>query len=328
MDAFPQRLPLLIGLGPVRSGTSWVHELLFGHSQVATTIVKEVNFFGAHYDRGLAWYRRQFAPIGPRTKLLADISPYYMRDPDVVRRVQATIADPLFLVNLRSPYQRVLSWYRRFRQDQHPIGAIGTVEAVREEALRVGTMAPTVQCCLDIFGHERLLLLRFEDLQRDPVAVARRLQGELGLDVELPPSTSRRINASVHYRSSLLRRVVGRACPVVRLLSPRLFYLVKFSPLHDAVFNESRPIEPPGADEAIAALATLSATFEQEIDRLERMLRLDLSAWRYETELRSARRDIAAEPDTTWNARLQPHAGPRAPTTASPTWIEPGLEAD
>jgi hypothetical protein len=232
--------------------------------------------------------------------------------------VQATIADPLFLVNLRSPYQRVLSWYRRFRQDQHPITAIGTTGSVREAALRVGTMAPTVERCLDIFGRDRLLLLRFEELQRDPVATARRLQGELGLDVELPPSTSRRINASIPYRSSLLRRAVGRAGPVVRLLSPRLFYLVKFALLYKAVFDEKRPIEPPAAGEAFAALATLSATFEPEIDRLERMLQLDLSAWRYETEMRAAR-----------NEGFSSRAAPSAPTIGSLTWIEaPGLEAD
>jgi hypothetical protein len=306
----PGDLPLLIGLGPVRSGTSWVHELLFGHSQVATTAVKEVNFFSAHHDRGLAWYRQQFTAIGPATRLLADISPYYMLAPEMLPRVRDAAANPRFLVNLRSPYERVLSWYRRFRQGQHRIVGLATDPALTAEATRIGCIAPTVERCIDCFGYERITLLRFEDLQRDPVATAQRLQHQLGLDVELPPSTEHRINGALHYRSTVLRQLAHIGGPMVRFLSPRLFYLLKFSPLHNAVFDNCQPLAEAPIGETIAAFRSLSRRFERDIDAIERLFSLDLSAWRCDEQI--ARLLLAlASPDLAHEAGRRGRSAPR-----------------
>ncbi len=108
-------VPMLIGLGPIRSGTTWVHELLFGHSQVATTSMKEVNFFNLNFDRGVPWYEAQFRPTTRATRLRADISPFYMMDPTVCDRIARTVRDPILMINLRSPYERVLSWDQKYR---------------------------------------------------------------------------------------------------------------------------------------------------------------------------------------------------------------------
>jgi uncharacterized membrane protein YkvA (DUF1232 family) len=283
-SALPNDLPLLIGLGPIRSGTTWVHELLFGHSQVATTVMKEVNFFNQNFTAGRGWYEAQFRPATRTTRLRADISPFYMMDPTVCDRIARTVPNPILMINLRSPYERILSWYQKYRQENHPIGSIASDTKVHAEALEIGLTATMLEHYFERFGRDRVILVDYDDLKRDPVGLAERLQHRLGLDVETPPSVTREVNASVRYRSAVLRRLAHFIGPRVRKLSPNLFYAMKFGPLHDIIFAKKR-IVGPSAAEKIAAIGSLRTAFEADIDQLETLLGRDLSSWRYDAQV-------------------------------------------
>jgi len=294
-------VPLLIGLGPIRSGTTWVHELLFGHSQVATTCMKEVNFFNTHFDQGIPWYEEQFRPATRATRLRADISPFYMMDPAVCDRIARTVRDPILMINLRSPYERVLSWYQKYRQKDHAIGWLVSDPKVHAEALEIGLTASMLSQYADRFGKDRLILVDYTDLKRDPVGLAERLQRRLNLDIETPPSVTREVNASVKYRSAALRRLAHLGGPAVRRISPELFYAMKFGPLHDVIFAKQR-IAGPSAEQKLAAIGSLRDAFEADISRLEDALDRDLTSWRYQAQA----------------AALEPaHAASAAPVTAS-----------
>jgi uncharacterized membrane protein YkvA (DUF1232 family) len=293
-SALSNDLPLLIGLGPIRSGTTWVHELLFGHSQVATTVMKEVNFFNLNFTSGLDWYDAQFRPATRTTRLRADISPFYMMDPTVCDRIARSVPNPILLINLRSPYERVLSWYQKYRQEDHPIGWIASDAKVHAEALEIGLTATMLEHYFERFGRDRVILIDYGDLKRDPVGLAEWLQRRLGLEVETPPSVTRQVNASVRYRSAVLRRLAHFIGPRVRKLSPNLFYAMKFGPLHDIIFAKKR-IAGPSADQKIAALGSLRAAFEADIDRLETLLGRDLAAWRYDRQVAGLEVAHAAE---------------------------------
>ena len=297
---------MLIGLGPIRSGTSWVHELLFGHSQVATTRMKEVNFFNTHFDRGVPWYEEQFRPTTRATRLRADISPFYMMDPTVCDRIARTVRDPILMINLRSPYERVLSWYEKYRQEDHPIGWLASDPKVHAEALEIGLTAAMLEQYSNRFGRNRLILVDYADLKRDAVGLAERLQRRLGLDIETPPSVTREVNASVNYRSGALRRLAHLGGPVVRKLSPDLFYAMKFGPLHDLIFAKQR-IVGPSAEQKLGAIGSLRDAFEADISRLEDTLDRDLTSWRYQAQV------AALEP-----ARVA-SAAPAAPVGISTT---------
>ncbi len=296
---------MLIGLGPIRSGTTWVHELLFGHSQVATTSIKEVNFFNRHFDEGTGWYEAQFRPTTRATRLRADISPFYMMDPTVCDRIARTVPNPILMINLRSPYERVLSWFEKYRQVEHPIGLLASDPKVHAETLEVGLSAEMLDQYVARFGRERLILVDYDDLKRDPVGLAERLQRRLGLDIEAPVSVTRQVNASVKYRSAHLRRLAHLTGPVVRKLSPNLFYALKYGPLHDLIFAKKRLVGP-SAEDKIAALGSLREAFEADITRLERTLDRDLTSWRYEAQV----------------AAIQAKAAKASPTPPAPTPVD------
>lgn len=49
--------PTVIGIGVPRGGSTWLHNLLESHPDVAMPRQrKEIHYFDHNYDRGLEWY--------------------------------------------------------------------------------------------------------------------------------------------------------------------------------------------------------------------------------------------------------------------------------
>ncbi|MGH7878275.1 MAG: class I SAM-dependent methyltransferase, partial [Candidatus Binataceae bacterium] len=55
----PLKLPVFLGVGPPRTGTTWLHETLVGRANLPPAN-KEIKFFDRHYDLGLEWYAANF----------------------------------------------------------------------------------------------------------------------------------------------------------------------------------------------------------------------------------------------------------------------------
>ena len=53
-------LPNFLHIGPSKSGSTWLHEVLIGHPEVYLSQAKDLYFFNRYYDRGPGWYRAQF----------------------------------------------------------------------------------------------------------------------------------------------------------------------------------------------------------------------------------------------------------------------------
>jgi Sulfotransferase domain len=312
------RFPLLLGLGPIRSGTTWVHQLLLGHSQVATTVVKEINFFNLNYEKGEAWYREHFMPVNGATRLLADISPTYIMDANVLARVHETVRDPLLMVNLRSPYERLVSWYYRYFEDEDPISMLAVGGEAHEAGLQVGLIAPTLERYIDLFGRNRLILVDYEDLKRNPADLARQVQRRLGLDIEMPRSITRVVNASTHSRSASLRRLVHLAGWLPSKVSPELFYRLRYSVLHDIVLRW-RPLPQSTIRENVAVLDSLRPPFERDIDRLEELLQMDLSGWRWDAQVAAIQGVVSrSSSERTAVAPARPGSAPPSTATTEP----------
>ena len=273
-------LPLLIGVGPIRAGTTWVHELLFNHSQVATTLEKESHFFlDDHFHKGEAWYLAQFEPVGPQTKLMADLSPHYILNPASLERIKATVPNPLVLVSLRSPYERALSWWSRYGEREWPPGTSPASEPlISAKMARLTVMAAALERCIALFG-DRVIYADFDELKSNPREFAKSFQERLGLKVEMSQTVDQRVNSAAKHRSPTLTKVVHSVTPLVRKMSPKLLSALRYGPLQKVVFTEKGP--GLSAEEKLKAYDSLRTWLEPDIDRLEQTLQRDLSHWRH-----------------------------------------------
>ena len=92
------RLPDFIAVGPPRTATTWLHEVLAGHVCLPTDR-KETDFFNRFYDRGLDWYANYFRAcdgvmqIGEAAPMVVFGAMAAML-PDIVMKVPAEAARP------------------------------------------------------------------------------------------------------------------------------------------------------------------------------------------------------------------------------------------
>jgi hypothetical protein len=161
------RLPTFIHVGPPRTGTTWLHEVLTGH--VSLPSEKETRFFDARYDRGVEWYSGLFADH-PAGAPAGEMGPTYFANAIARERIRNLIPDCKIVVTFREPAARLYSMYRLIRSGRHP------VEDTFDEYWRF-----QVDCGADpcgyatqlkrwqaTFGKSRVLVRFYEDLSANP----------------------------------------------------------------------------------------------------------------------------------------------------------------
>lgn len=71
-------------IGPGRSGTSFLFNLMYKYNKSSVSNVKEPQFFDRNYERGVKWYHSLYSPgVGE----LWDFSNRYYCDPDVPKKL-------------------------------------------------------------------------------------------------------------------------------------------------------------------------------------------------------------------------------------------------
>jgi Sulfotransferase domain len=197
-------LPDAMIIGAMKSGTSSLHHYLTQHPQVIAPLRKEVHYFDLNFARGEAWYRANFGRQGqPGVNL--DSSPYYLFHPLAPARAGALLPQARLVVLLRDPVRRAYShyWHERDKgreplsfedaiaAEPERIGraaeqlASGAIERSPEHQyfsyLARGRYAEQIARWLLHFPREQLLVLRFEELAREPLPVLNRTLRYLGL---------------------------------------------------------------------------------------------------------------------------------------------------
>jgi len=200
----PRALPDVVILGAQKSGTSSLHGYLVQHPGVIEPLRKEVHYFDENYARGEAWYRAHFGRIG-QPGLNLDSSPYYLFHPLAPQRLHALLPQARLIVLLRDPVRRAYSHYWHQRQkgreqlgfedalaaepgrlaDAEARLADGTLQRSFEHQhfsyLARGRYAEQLARWFELFPREQFLILRFEDLARDPLGTLGTTLAFLGL---------------------------------------------------------------------------------------------------------------------------------------------------
>jgi len=232
----PRALPDAVILGAQKSGTSSLHSYLTQHRGVTAPLRKEVHFFDLNYARGERWYRAHFGRAG-EPGLNLDSSPYYLFHPAVPQRLRATLPAAKLIVLLRDPVRRAYShyWHERDKGREslsfedaidaepgridavHSRLAEGTLDRSHEHQhfsyLARGRYAEQLERWFAVFPREHFLILRFEDLVKDPLAVLNQALAFVGLSpaerVDLEARNTRRYPPITETTAARLREYFG-----------------------------------------------------------------------------------------------------------------------
>jgi hypothetical protein len=162
-----------VGVGPPKTGTTWLHACLFGHPELCLPEQKETHFFDRYYDRGVDWYRRQFK-CSPGV-MRGEIGATYFSSSEARERIHRHNPACKLIVNLRDPVARSFSFYLHYRRKETLRGDF--LSSLREmpklfESSRYDVLLPQ---WIERFGRDSILIILLEDVAERPEEEIRRV---------------------------------------------------------------------------------------------------------------------------------------------------------
>ena len=97
-------------IGPQKSGTTTIYELLKKDIRFILPKNKETHFFSSNYSYGYNWYHKQFAKRFNK-EILCEVDPSYMYCNEAIKRIHQYNNNSKFIVILRQPLERAYSQY-------------------------------------------------------------------------------------------------------------------------------------------------------------------------------------------------------------------------
>lgn len=299
--------PTFFILGTSKAGTTSLHHYLAQHPDILMSDPKEPPYFRLEYERGAEYYWRTYYRRWSGQRQVGDGSPQNLYLPFVAPRIAASAPDAKLVVLCRHPVDRAVSaWWHNSRAGLEPLSFDDAVErnlqrlergpTFSDEAeasiysevnrkegnaglqrafgfyVEPGYYAAAIDRYAALFGRDRLLVLFFEDLARDPGAVTDEVVRFLGLEPhpirDLAPQNEATSPGAARLVSAIAR------LPGLASIPPEWRSRVRRW-ISSAGKREAR-VAPRASPATRRALAE---HFHSHNDRLARLTGRDLSAW-------------------------------------------------
>ena len=275
-------LPTFLGIGAMRSGTTWLDGVLRTHPQLyLPERRKEVHFFNKYYERGIDWYRDFFLPAeqSPEHRQIGEITPAYLYFPEVPARIKEHIPNCKFIIIFRNPVDRAYSHYgfqvknyaekRTFKEmlDREP------------EVFHKGLYGQQLERYLKYFPKENFFTLIYEEAIENPATALKQLGNFLAVDpnkFDLSDVRQKR-NASGVVRFSEARAKARQFRDFLRNRDlDWIWNLAKTAGMERIFEGKSKSFPPMDSQ----LRAELISRYEPDIALLERLIGVELSRWK------------------------------------------------
>lgn len=285
-------LPSFFVVGPPRTGTSWLQQVLQGHA-ILPERTKETGFFDRHFGRGVAWYRRHYLqPADPLA--VGEIAPTYFASREARERIGQLIPEAKIVCIFRNPVDRVWSLYRlksaygRFRW------SFEQAMVHDPELMNSSKYATHLKAWQSTFGANQILGTFYDDLCAAPQRYLDSVADFIGVRrFTLGAAQIQRVYTAegmTHPRSYHRTR---RATAIADWLKEQgldaAVALVNNSSLRKLFLGGG----PPFSDLSGDISSRLYDLFRPEVEELEALLNRDLSAWKSRADLSQAQPSTA-----------------------------------
>ncbi|MGA7873976.1 MAG: sulfotransferase [Candidatus Binatus sp.] len=272
------RLPEFIGLGPPRTGTTWLHRMLEGHVDLPYG-VKETQFFTTFYSKGIDWYAHHFR-YATGDRKVAEICPYFDAK-KAPARIHRHLPDCKFLVTLRNPVDHAYSTYKMLLRGAFVRGTFDEVLNTRPHIDDSNRYAKHLTTWFDYFGRERFLVMRYEELRDDPQGYLDRVCDFIGTArIQIPDHVRGQRRVNLIERAPKSRKLAQNARHLRYWLKRRHAYGVMRALGSTGIWefcNGRGEIFPTLSPEQNAIL---TERYLPEVEALEELLKIDFSEWK------------------------------------------------
>jgi hypothetical protein len=271
--------PSFFIVGPPRTGSSWLHEILSPYAWLPSPS-KETRFFDTHFHRGEKWYISHYKK--PRLgQPMGEVAPTYFASSTARERMMQVVPEAKIVCVFRNPVDRIVSLYPLKR-------AYGLIPWSFEEAIahdpelmESSRYATVLKLWQRSFGSRNVLACIYDDLRENPqefvdalvdfinVPRFRLAEWQYGLVHDSEKMTHPR--SYLRTRTATLMADWFKAKRMDRVVSA-----FKRSRLKNLVLGGGSPFPKLTAEQ----LARLQEQFQPEVEELETMLKRNLSSWK------------------------------------------------
>jgi LPS sulfotransferase NodH len=275
----PRDLPSFLIIGPPRTGTTWLHEVLSPHARLPEP-TKEIRFFDRHFDRGLPWYLKHFP--GPRdARPAGEVAPTYFASAEARVRIARTLPNAKVVVIFRHPVQRLVSMYRMKRA----YGIIGwdLEEALERdpELIASSRYATQLSQWQSLFGAEQIRISLFSELNADPQGFVDRIAGHIGIArFRLQPPQLAQVYSAARMTTPRSFLATRAATSMADWCKARRFDAVVAGVRNSGLMKLFVGGGAPFPEVPRQTLARITEMLMPEIEALEAMLNRDLTEWK------------------------------------------------
>jgi hypothetical protein len=272
-------LPGFVVLGPPRTGTTWLYDVLNSRALLPCP-TKETRFFDLHFERGIDWYLDHF-PKNPQKLAVGEIAPTYFASPEACARILSVVPDARLVIIFRNPVQRLVSLYRLKRA--YGLHAWSFEEALQNDPELLGSSlyASHLKMWQSSFAEEQLSINFFEDLTANPQGFVDRICRFVGIpEFTLKESERKQVFSSTkmteprNFVATRTALAVADWCKARKL--DRLVQHVRNSQVFKLLIGGGAPFTPlPGE-----VLERVHDRLLPEVEELERLTGRDLTAWK------------------------------------------------
>lgn len=277
-------LPSFFVVGPQRTGTSWLHEVLKSRATLPA-FTKETRFFDVHFHEGVRWYQAHFGEL-ESVRTIGEIAPTYFASRRARQRMRELVPQAKIVCIFRDPVERLVSFYRLKRA--YGLLSWSFDEAIlRDEEMAESSMYATHFAeWMRAFGPEQVLPLFYDDLRDRPQFFVDQLAQFVGIPHFVLGAAE---TAVVHSSKGMTVPRASRGTRYATLFAEwlkakrfgALVAALKASPLGKALLGGGRQLGELSPEAALRAYDL----FREEIERLELMVGRDLSAWKWPASL-------------------------------------------
>lgn len=222
--------PDALVIGPMKAGTTWLHNYLEQQGNVCLPNgVKETFFFDRYYGKGIEWYESHFRNYDLiKHRRIMEIAPSYFHCEDAPERIRKELGDITLVVTLRDPIKRSWSHYLHLRRYGYTKSSLQEAAIAFPQLLGASRYYEVLQRWQTHFSPENIHVIWQEDLSANPESYARDLSRILVIPFgDLSQSAQSRSNEAAVPPSSILAALGRRTSYALRSLG--LYGVVNFA---------------------------------------------------------------------------------------------------
>ncbi len=268
-------------IGPEKTASTWLYLCMREHPELCVPHRDKTHYYNMFHHKGIEWLREQYME-GFDELVVVDPTPAYLHSLKAPERIARENPDAKIIVTLRHPVERAFSHYwqsKKKRAHNYEFGDILDRYLLFKGWLEPGFYADHLERWMTYFPRERIKAFVFDDFSEQAELAVHDLFAFIGVDADFSPDS---LHAKVNVarpRSSTFAHAVKRNLRAAGLdgVTRRTSSLARKFGLWDR--TKGRDIERL-EDVSPAIRGELDVIVEPEIERLERLLDIDLSRWR------------------------------------------------